>query len=1828
MWMIQQADMENVILVDGSDVDIVSFDDSEQFEEEDSVCSWISDSDQVLNWAGWKCPSPNPVEKEKDISNRKHELLSLIEISARSVARNYPFEIVEHYTPPIPEGLQRRIAFWSFPENEEEIRLYSCLACGSNDKFKLGDVLAKSGNVKDVLQIGFHLNGVVTQPVSHTPAKQVYNVAITFDRGHITSCHCSCRDSATWCEHATAVCLYRIFNKNEVSLRAPVSESLTRLERDQLQKFAQYLITELPQQILPTAQRLLDELLSSKESAINLLDGAPDPTAGASLSENAKWVLDEISLRENIKKILGRFCGGAPLVVVDINSTFLTSAPPVSLEWSNFVRSFQSHDPEPMWNLLSIVRHMFAKGDQNASNLLNIITEECLNCIQMILYWKSTYNNMSRSHASRQRAGFNMDSVQGLHSSAHHICRYASAHLMEEIVLLWELAVMVPYLPAEEKLNMKYQLQVWNHQIETAAIKNDRNQQSAAGQTREEECLTKAFTGFNQAVTACDVDWDIYYEQLTIFDKSNHELSIKARSAKYDDVSGVNIEKMYNDVTSALPANMDEFQVVNKLTQAMCCHGFVTKASKLASILAKKIIFSYPDKVQSGVINFSFITEKANNLCEMVVKSPGNETVAFELAILGLTVPRLPAQTNNEEVKLSCLEMSLYGKLKNIRITDEQLAFIRYQAKKMLANPMLRGDSVLALIMATFTFEVLCGVQVSSTVLHGNVYQFADACKKYEEDEILGYQCALVSLGLSSNAVDQKQPMLCESIRHHRRDLALALLTHARTEDKRVEEVLTVLLDKERYPFMSSTHNTGSWVAVQDNTKTKHRGNDDQPKKFGFTFADIRANVPPPGGRSQERPANQKLSSDSDSGHGDGCDKRSTVRNLPAPMATSRKNQRRHSRQNGSKNKNEKSRPWVKHNKTNRTRKQSKAKSSRELTESDSGQEMHFSFEGDGWSAPVEDWDEEVDNNPSQPPNPAFDTVTTGAFSNDADISTCAKQSLETTASSTLENENCEDNNSLQLIPKSEISDGTSGGGSSVSSNENLQTIEPQLQVSAELLIPTPDSNFTTPEVSIPALDVIPVHYTAPEVADAGFDDDFNIEADMFQRGPGNAKHTIYDEKPPTAETTSSKTVAEFDSIENSASKKPDSLADAPVTDVHEVVLDEATAMHASSKASEVSEQGATINEDFRSEDEALSPSLEMLNDCVNGVVLSDMAPDVSPDDNFRHASPQASSCESLSNDLASLSNSSSADSNAEKATQGRTLQTFEVQTDNSEVQTAAKPNENQFVSAEDLKQALESVNVLPAEIATAETQLIAKNEKVNEKSAKSKKSKQKKNKKTKNKMTMNIQSIEAEAYSLFELAKSVLSQARNSSVFSEADEIHVNNLINRRLQLAAFQIGLFALNLHNYSSPNWFSRTYSSYVSWIDNQTIDIGASALRVLNEKWEGTLTPLESIQIASRASRAGDTLLKRTAAELALSCLVYSQSLSPNEITQTITMCREQDLQMLERACSAVENAGRNGGVQPELFFRISREWHYIHDQTRIRDEATERNESTRPRNPRPVLQHNQNTRSENESRVYITPEQFVQEQMHQKAQEMLGRSLPRSAPQDQFAWIYPPYCGSLHHCPLPQQTIHSRRTQNIDTFTLPVSNFPDELNLDIPRSLQNAYRVGMRALEALTLRMPDDRPTKKYALAPPSSEDIRWLCALSASLGPAYLKNFCKVVYNAVTSPYLLHDLALEAARHFAMFNPAQLASYLRSPSVSPIVQKALAMYTELVHHDLVLLGPQGYADFVDLLRRTRSAFCMAPGGMTRFNDILDVVRKTYPKKRELWQLIMNGLSKA
>lgn len=69
-----------------------------------------------------------------------------------------------------------------------------------------------------------------------------------------------------------ALSLYRIRKPEQVKLRLPISETLFQMNRDQLQKLVQYLITAHHTEVLPTAQKLADEILSSN-SEINQVHG-------------------------------------------------------------------------------------------------------------------------------------------------------------------------------------------------------------------------------------------------------------------------------------------------------------------------------------------------------------------------------------------------------------------------------------------------------------------------------------------------------------------------------------------------------------------------------------------------------------------------------------------------------------------------------------------------------------------------------------------------------------------------------------------------------------------------------------------------------------------------------------------------------------------------------------------------------------------------------------------------------------------------------------------------------------------------------------------------------------------------------------------------------------------------------------------------------------------------------------------------------------------------------------------------------------------------------------------------------------------------------------------------------------------------------------------------------------------------------------------------------------------------------------------------------------------------------------------------------------------
>ena len=84
------------------------------------------------------------------------------------------------------------------------------------------------------------------------------------------------------------------------------------MDRQQLQKFVQYLISEHHTEVLPTAQKLADEILK-KRSKINLIPGAPDPTAGADAEMVNSWHLDEDQIQDQVKSYLSHYNANSQL---------------------------------------------------------------------------------------------------------------------------------------------------------------------------------------------------------------------------------------------------------------------------------------------------------------------------------------------------------------------------------------------------------------------------------------------------------------------------------------------------------------------------------------------------------------------------------------------------------------------------------------------------------------------------------------------------------------------------------------------------------------------------------------------------------------------------------------------------------------------------------------------------------------------------------------------------------------------------------------------------------------------------------------------------------------------------------------------------------------------------------------------------------------------------------------------------------------------------------------------------------------------------------------------------------------------------------------------------------------------------------------------------------------------------------------------------------------------------------------------------------------------------------------------------------------------------
>ncbi|XP_036089720.1 zinc finger SWIM domain-containing protein 4 [Rousettus aegyptiacus] len=333
---------------------------------------------------------------------------ALLDLSAKRVAESWAFEQVEERFSRVPEPVQKRIVFWSFPRSEREICMYSSLGYqppeGEHDArvpFTRGLHLLQSGAVDRVLQVGFHLSGNIRETGGPGEPERLYHVSISFDRCKITSVSCGCDNrDLFYCAHVVALSLYRIRHARQVELRLPISETLSQMNRDQLQKFVQYLISAHHTEVLPTAQRLADEILLLG-SEINLVHGAPDPTAGAGIEDANCWHLDEEQIQEQVKQLLSN--GGYYGASQQLRSMFCK------------------------------VREMLRMRDSNGARMLILMTEQFLQDPRLALW--------------RQQGAGMTDK-----------CR----QLWDELGALWVCVVLSPHCKPEEQASWLQLLDKWD----------------------------------------------------------------------------------------------------------------------------------------------------------------------------------------------------------------------------------------------------------------------------------------------------------------------------------------------------------------------------------------------------------------------------------------------------------------------------------------------------------------------------------------------------------------------------------------------------------------------------------------------------------------------------------------------------------------------------------------------------------------------------------------------------------------------------------------------------------------------------------------------------------------------------------------------------------------------------------------------------------------------------------------------------------------------------------------------------------------------------------------------------------------------------------------------------------------------------------------------------------------------------------------------------------------------------------------------------------------------------------------------------------------------
>ena len=154
-----------------------------------------------------------------------------------------------------------------------------------------------------------------------------------------------------------------------------------------------------------------------------------------------------------------------------------------------------------MWNLLSIVREMYKRNDRNSIPLLEIVTLQCLETAQIMVWWFNT-------KVAFQQTGQGKHNVNSNSQASQNAC----ASMCDELVTLWKLAALNPCIGPDERETLKQRLIQYHRTVIEKVQSNQGNNAAGSKTSHKPGKLTdiEIFSGFKPAIEACFLCWDDY----------------------------------------------------------------------------------------------------------------------------------------------------------------------------------------------------------------------------------------------------------------------------------------------------------------------------------------------------------------------------------------------------------------------------------------------------------------------------------------------------------------------------------------------------------------------------------------------------------------------------------------------------------------------------------------------------------------------------------------------------------------------------------------------------------------------------------------------------------------------------------------------------------------------------------------------------------------------------------------------------------------------------------------------------------------------------------------------------------------------------------------------------------------------------------------------------------------------------------------------------------------------------------------------------------------------------------------------------------------------